>query len=251
MFLMSRALLLAAFACFSGLAEAQPAGQPASPPRPGEAELKEVLKGLAARGSFEATVAKYTGVGGTIQNEFDGAMVLSWKSPEAYRMQYQGMWGDTLLVIREDKDILSDRLESGSDAIVRTAGAAFAASWQAAGGETMVGPYPLLFTGESALSIIAPTTGTLEVKSAGIRGRVFSTTGSRFGSLSFQVSQKDGIWNLDWVETKRTFGGGFGGSLVRMETARVTALPKTTVAFWKAVPEKGVGLTDLREKKTG
>lgn len=246
MTLMSRSLLLAGFACLSGLALAQtPATPAATAPRPGEAELKEALKGLAARGSFEATVAKYTGVGGTLQNEFDGAMLLSWKSPDAYRMQYQGMWGDTLLVIREGKSILSDGLESGSDAIVRTAGAAFATSWQAAGGEQMIGPYPLLLTGESALAQIAPATGTLEVKSAGIRGRIFSTTGSRFGSLSFQVSQRDGVWNLDWVETKRSF------SLIRMETARVAPLPKASAEFWKAVPDKGVGLTDLREKAAG
>lgn len=246
---MSRTLLFAAFACLSSLSLAQaPAATPAAQPRKGEAELKEVLKGLAARGSFEATVAKYTGVGGVVQNEFDGAMLLSWKSPEAYRMQYQGMWGDTLLVVREADSILNDELQFGTSAVLRTAPPAFSASWQASGGEAMVGPYPILFTGESALSLLAPASGTLEVKSVGTWGRVFTTTGSRFGTLSFQVSQKQGVWNLDWVETRRTFGGGFGGSLVRMETAKVTSLPKKTPEFWKAAPEKGVDVIDFREK---
>lgn len=244
---MRRAFILLGLLSLSVSVLAQDPAAPA--PRAGEVELKEALKGLAAKGSFEATVAKFTGVGGTVQNEFDGAMLLSWKSPDAYRMQYQGMWGDTLLVIREGRTILSDRLEAGSDAVLRTAETTFAASWQGSGGESMVGPYPLLFTGESAFAIIAPSTGTIEVKSAGAKAKIFSTTGTRYGSLSFQVSQQNGTWNLDWVETRRTFGGGFGGSLVRMETAKVAALPKKPRDFWKATPEKGVGLTDLRESR--
>jgi hypothetical protein len=249
MLVMSRSLLFAAFACMSSFSMAQaPAATPAAQPRKGEAELKEALKGLASRGSFEATVAKYTGSGGVVQNEFDGAMLLSWKSPEAYRMQYQGMWGDTLLVIREGDSILTDGLELGAEAALRTAPPAFNASWQASGGESMIGPYPILFTGESALTLIAPASGTLEMKSAGTWGRIFTTTGSRFGTLSFQVSSRQGVWNLDWVQTSRSFGGGFGGSLIRMETAKITSLPNKTPEFWRAAPEKGVSVVDFRDK---
>lgn len=246
-------LALLALAAVSGaIAQDQPA-TPAAPaaPRKGEAELKEVLNSFAGKGPFEASVTKFTGSGGDNLQELDGSLLFSWRGPTSYRAQYQGMWGDTILIIREGKKILSDGLEVGGKATLRDAGERFIDSWAAAGGEGMLGPYPLLFTGETAAALLAPASGTIEFRTVGTRTRRFVMTGGRFGSVTLQVSKRDDTWVLDFIETSRQNGRGFGGSAIRMEASSLQPLGKTAPSFWAAEPEKGVGLTDLRAKKGG
>lgn len=240
-------LTLAAFC--GAMAQDQPA--PPAPARKGEAELKEVLKSFASLGSFEAAVAKFTGSGDGNLQELDGALQFSWRGPSSFRAQYQGMWGDTILIIREGSKILSDDLEVGGFASLRDAGEKFVDSWAASGGERMLGPYPLLFTGEAALPLLAPASGTLEFRTVGTRTRRFVMTGGRFGTVTLQASKRDEAWNLDFIETSRQTGRGFGGSVMRMETASISPLSKVSSSFWSAEPEKGVRLTDLRAKKEG
>lgn len=227
--------------------------QPASPaaPRVGEKELKEVLASLASLGSFEASVTKFTGSGGDALQEMDGGLILSWRGASSYRAQYQGMWGDTLLVIREGSRILSDTLDVGGTATLRDAGEKFQDSWSASGADMTLGPYPLFFLGEAALSVLAPSAATIEYKSVGTRSRRFVITGGRYSSLTFQATKRDKAWVLDFVETGRQSARGFGSSIIRMETASINPLPRTSASFWLASPEKGIGLNDLRAKKEG
>lgn len=245
------ALLALAAAC-GAIAQDQPAA-PAAPvaPRKGEAELKEVLRALAARGPFEASVAKFTGSGGDNLQELDGALHFSWRGPTSYRAQYQGMWGDTILIIREGKKILTDGLEVGGTAALRDAGERFIDSWAASGGEAMLGPYPLLFTGEAAAALLAPASGTIEFRTVGTKTHRFVMTGGRFGSVTLQASKRGDDWELDFVETSRLSGRGFGSSAIRMESSSLQPLGKTAPSFWAAEPEEGVTLTDLRAKKEG
>lgn len=241
--------LLALSAGASVLAQEQPPATAAA--RPGERELKEVLASLASLGSFQASVTKFTGSGGDSLQEMDGGLILSWRGASSYRAQYQGMWGDTLLVIREGNRILSDSLDVGGTATLRDAGEKFQDSWSASGADMTMGPYPMFFLGEAALGILAPAAAAIEYKSVGTRSRRFVITGGRYGTLTFQASKGEKSWVLDFVETGRQSARGFGSSIIRMETASISRLPKTSASFWLASPEKGIGLNDLRAKKEG
>ncbi len=208
-----------------------------------------MLASLASLGSFEAAVTKFTGSGGDALQEMDGGLILSWRGASSYRAQYQGMWGDTLLVIREGSRILSDSLDVGGSATLRDAGEKFQDSWSSSGADMTLGPYPMFFLGEAALSALAPPSAVIEYRSVGTRSRRFVVTGGRYGSLTFQASKRDKTWMLDFVETGRQSARGFGSSIIRMETASINPLPKSSASFWVAEPEKGIGLTDLRAKK--
>lgn len=204
--------------------------------------LKEVLASMAARPPALWRIVKTDFAGRDGAPETDGFVDLHWAGPQQHRAQYQSMWGDGLLVVRNGASVLRDPLVKGSPATLGDAPEGSAIAWSSREQQAF-GLFPLLLLGEAALPVLAPSVGSVRVREA--RGRrIIESTGTAWGKLEIVVGEGLLVESVSRIRESRA-----GQSASVEDILAPVPLGWDAGRLFETSAEAGVELRDVRTRK--